>query len=180
MANARQLVQSAWTMVETCYPVRLLRGAFLVAWGGPGAGKSTFLAKMLDSVPGPVLLVAAEEGLGPALSERLSRLGIKRRDFHVASGGDVDTLVDQLQQLKIQAVAFDSLSVCHLVPGELRKIQEASSVGLVAGTLQINKAGQAEGMQGWLHEADVVLQLEKMNWLLEKSRYESPGEKGEV
>ena len=180
-ASARDLASSHWTLVESAaYPLRVLKGALALVYGPPGAGKSTMAARWLDGVEGPVVFVAAEEGLGPALSERLSRLAIRRRDFHVLSGGTVDALVEELQQVKARAVCIDSLSVAQLVPGELRKVQESAKVPLVLGTLQVTKSGQAAGSHAWLHEADVVVHVEKMKWTLEKSRYQDVGAKGEV
>ena len=181
-ASARELASANWTLVEsTAYPsLRVLKGALALVYGGPGAGKSTMAARWLDKVAGPVVYVATEEGLGPVLSERLSRLAIRRRDFHVCSGGTVDSLVEELAQVKARALCIDSLSVAQLVPGELRKVQESAKVPLVLGTLQVTKSGQAAGSHAWLHEADVVVHVEKMKWTLEKSRYQDVGAKGEV
>lgn len=181
-ATARQLAMAHWTMITSAaYPsIRLLAGAFVVVYGPPGAGKSTMQVRWLDSIEGPVTLAALEEGIGPAVSERLSRLNVRRADFHLWAGGSVDDLVVELLEDKAQALGVDSLTVSQLVPDELRRVQRAGQVPLVVGTAQVTKAGLAAGSNAWIHEADVVVHVEEMKWSLEKSRYQAPSLTGEV
>ena len=75
--------------------LRALWGAVLAVYGPPGGMKSTLVTRYLDGLGGPVLYVAAEEGIGPAVSERLERLRVRRTDFTLVSGGDVHDLVTQ-------------------------------------------------------------------------------------
>jgi len=181
-ASARDLAKANWTMVESAaYPaIRILAGAFVALYGGPGQGKSTMQARWLDSISGPVTLAALEEGLGPAVSERLSRLNIRRADFGLWAGGNVDELVAELAESKARALGVDSLTVSNMLPDELRRVQQTAKVPLVLGTLQVTKAGLAAGTNAWLHEADVVVHIEDLSWRVEKSRYQSPGVTGEV
>src|SRR5688572_9004080 len=73
VSNARDLARLSWADVpHAVYPeLKIGAGALVLASGPPGAGKSSFACRLLDSVPGPVLYVAAEEGLSPSLSARL-------------------------------------------------------------------------------------------------------------
>jgi len=169
-------------MVESeAYPdIKVLAGAMAVTYGGPGAGKSTMATKWLDGVKGPVLYVALEEGLGPAVSERLSRLAVRRSDFHVLSGGNVDDLVEEVVRVKAQAMCLDSVTVSQLLPSEVRQLQETARLPLLIGTCQVNKAGAAAGVKGWTHEADVVVRVEGGEFTLEKSRYQGTGLQGGV
>jgi len=181
-ASARDLAKANWTMVEAAaYPsIRVLSGAFVAVYGGPGQGKSTMQARWLDSISGPVVLAALEEGLGPAVSERLGRLAIRRADFHLWAGGGLDDLVAELADTKAKALGVDSLTVSHWLPPEVRRVQQTAMVPLVVGTIQVTKAGLAAGTNAWLHEADVVVRVEDMSWQVEKSRYQPPGTTGEV
>lgn len=181
-ANAHDLAKANWTMVEAAaYPsIRTLAGAFGLLYGGPGAGKSTLLAKWLDSIEGPVTLAALEEGIGPAVSERLARLNIRRADFGLWAGGGVDDLIAELGENKAKALGVDSLTVSQMLPGELRRVQQLARVPLVLGTLQVTKAGLAAGSNAWLHEADLIIHVEDMSWQVEKSRYQPPGTTGKV
>ena len=181
-ASARDLAKANWTLVESSvYPaIRTLAGAFVVMYGGPGQGKSTMQARWLDSIEGPVTLAALEEGIGPAVSERLARLNIRRADFGLWAGGSVDDLVAELVESKARALGVDSLTVSQMLPGELRRVQQLARVPMVLGTIQVTKAGLAAGSNAWLHEADVIIHIEDMTWRVEKSRYQPPGTTGEV
>ncbi len=181
-ATARELAAAAWTMVESKpYPeVRFLSGAFALLYGGPGAGKSTMGMKLLDGIDGPVLYAAIEEGLGPAVAERCSRLAVRRADFHLVSGGNVDHLAEEVRQTQAKALCLDSVTVAQFLPREVRQLQESTKLPLLVGTAQVNKAGQVAGLKGWTHEADVVLSLDEGGFTLEKSRYQPVGIQGEV
>lgn len=181
-ASARELAAAAWTMVESAaYPLlRILAGALVIIYGGPGAGKSTMGMKWLNKLEGAVLYVPLEEGLGPATSERCSRLAVRRSDFHMLSGGTVDDLAAEVARVKAKALCIDSVTVSQLLPSEVRQLLEATSLQLLIGTCQVNKAGQAAGVKGWTHEADVVLRIEDGQYELEKSRYQPLGLQGGI
>lgn len=181
-ATARDLVARTWTMVESsAYPsLRMLRGALAALYGPPGAGKSSMLVKLLDGLAGAVVLISAEERLGPAVGERLARCGVKRSDFHVIGQGAIDEVVSLCRRVRACALGIDSLAVTPLQAGDLRRLQEAAGVGLLAATLQVTKDGVPAGRNAVLHEADVVIRVESLAWIVEKSRYAATGESGRV
>jgi len=180
--TARELAARNFSLqVSEAYPsVRLLAGALTIMVGAPGMGKSTMLAKFLDGVDGNVALFAAEEGAGPALGERLARLKIRRSDFHVFEGGNVDSLAERIVGQKIKVLGIDSLNVVQILPQELRRIQSHTKMPLVLATQQVTKAGLPAGSNMWSHEADCVFLVEKMTWKLVKTRYQATGLSGEV
>lgn len=180
--SARDLASRSWNLFTAeAYPsLRLMAGAFVLLTGGPGDGKSTMIARLLDSLAGHVVLYAAEEGASPSLAERLTRLNVRRSDFTVLSGGLLDDLVDELARLKPVALGIDSINVTHLVPVELRKLQSAAKIPLVFASQQLAKDGRAAGLNAWAHEGDAILSLSVMRWRLEKSRYQPPGLEGDV
>ena len=181
-ASARDLVARTWTLVSSApYPeLRLLRGALVALYGPPGAGKSTMLLRLLDGLARPVVLVSAEERLGPAVGERLSRLGVHRADFHVIGQGATDDVIAFTRRARADALGLDSVSATPLQPADLRRLMEAAGVGLLAATVQVTKAGLPAGSNVLLHEADVVIAVEAMAWRVEKSRYQGAGLSGDV
>ena len=181
-SSAAELVKRHWTLLTpAAYPdLRLLRGALALFWGPPGAGKSSILAKLLDTLDRPVVLVAAEERFGPAVAERLSRLGIKRDSFHVVGQGSVDEIAGFCRKVKADALGVDSVSAAGLTGAELRSLAAAAGVGLLAGTLQATKDGQPLGANEVLHEADLVVHVEALKWEVTKSRYQALPLTGEV
>lgn len=152
----------------------------MITVGPPGAGKSTMATRFTDGFPCPVAYLSLEEGAGPTLGERLTRLGVKRADFHVFSGGHLDDLVAELLELKVKVLAVDSISVAQLVPEELRRLQRAAKLDVVVATQQVTKEGIGAGSNAWAHEADLVLRVEDMSWAVVKSRFEPTGGKGDV
>lgn len=183
-SDARQLARMAWSSVEhATYPeLKIGAGALMLVSGLPGAGKSSFACRLLDSIPGPVLLVAAEEGLSPSLSARLLRCAVKRADFSVITRASCDAVVERLRELHAVACVIDSVQEIAWQAAELRHV-----LGVVAGlttliaTVQANKDGEPAGAMQIQHEADVVIAVESMRWRLVKSRYQDLGEAaGEV
>ena len=180
--SAAELVKGHWSLVTPkAYPeLRLLRGALVLLYGGPGQGKSSMAARLLDTLERPVVMVAAEERFGPAVAERLSRLGIHRADFHVVGQGSVDEIATFARKVKAEALAVDSVSAAGLTAAELRSLGAAAGVGLLLGTLQATKAGAPLGANELLHEADVTAHVEALRWSLEKSRYQALPVEGAV
>ena len=176
-------MKRSWRLVASeAYPdVRLLAGALLGVFGNPGAGKSTWLLRFLAGLRGPVVLYCAEEGLGPAVSERLGRLAIRRDDFYLSEGGSVDALLELVAAKGAEALAIDSVSVTTFTARDLRKILSGCrELKLLAFAVQVTKAGIPAGANALLHEADVLVHCEKMSWEVEKTRYSAVGAGGAI
>ena len=173
--DARALAASQWGTVECgAFPsLRLGVGALVVIHGPPGAGKSHCTTRLLDTVPGPVLLVSAEEAPGPTLGERLSRCAVKRADFGIVGRASVDQIVAIAVRRKAVAIAVDSVQVSQFTPRDLRHLLAVlPDLKVLFAVSQQNKAGVVAGRNDLIHEADVVLRVEGGAWSLEKSRYQ--------
>lgn len=152
--------------------LRLGVGALAVLWGVPGAGKSTLAVRWLASVPAPVVFFAAEEGLSVTLGERLQRCGVTRRDFHVVGQCSVDELASVVESTKARALCIDSLQATSLQPHDVRTLATNLGLPLTLVVSQVNKAGELRGTNELLHEVDVGVVVERMQWRLVKSRYQ--------
>jgi predicted ATP-dependent serine protease len=92
-SNARALAKMQWIVLEHpgVYETLVLGlGALVLVSGRPGAGKSSWACRLLNAIPGPVVLFAAEEGISPTLAGRLARCRVRRGDFHVIANASVD------------------------------------------------------------------------------------------
>jgi len=180
--SARDLVKQEWTVLDNKhYPGFLLgRGALVSVYGDPGAGKSTWIVKFLDGVPGPVVYISLEEEHGPTVSMRLDRLGIKRADFIVVGRATVDELADVCRSAKAEIAAIDSIGMSSLAPQQLRPFMQAAGLKALMFAQQVTKSGQAAGRNEFKHEADVVIHVANYTWALEKSRYQDTETGGEV
>ncbi|MBI4700370.1 MAG: hypothetical protein HY744_04240 [Deltaproteobacteria bacterium] len=175
VTTAAALCRAAWDETRVgAYPdLRIGRDTLLVATGGPGAGKTTWACRALDSVAGPVTMWAAETGPGPALAALLARLVVRRESFHVVGRADLDAVHRQLARSHAVALAVDSVQVAETEPDDLRHLLAVlPDLRLAVAVSQLNKAGVIEGAMRLAHEADVIVELHEMSWTLAKSRYQ--------
>jgi predicted ATP-dependent serine protease len=174
VASAADLARLAMDEIRAdAYPtLRLGRGAFVLVSGPEGSGKTTFAARTLDSVGGPVTLVSGEMGLGPALAAMLQRLAIRRQDYLCVGRCSVAWLHDQLRRSKSVAVAFDSAQSLGLEPADVRHLLATTSLRLAVVISQLNRAGDPAGRRELAHECDVHVEVSGGRWSLAKSRYQ--------
>jgi predicted ATP-dependent serine protease len=182
-ATARDIARMSWRQVQqAAYPTLLLgTGALLLVSGPPGSGKSTLATRLLDAITGSVLLVASEEGIGPALSARLLRCNVKRDDFHVLTRATVDAVVSFAVDHKVAALAVDSVTEAAYSASELRHVLEVvPSLDLLVAVVQVTKDGLPAGAMALQHECDVHVSVERLRWSIVKTRYGDVGVSGDV
>ncbi len=185
VTTASALARASFTLVVSqAYPtIRIGAGALMAVYGRPGSGKSSFVARLLDKIEGPVVLQSLEEPAGPSLHARLHRCHIRRDTFTILGAATtVDQLVDIVRSRSARALAIDSLQVASFTPEELRHllIVLAPTLRLIVGICQVNKAGKIEGRERIAHEADVIVRVESMSWVTEKNRFDRTGVSGTV
>lgn len=175
-STARALARMAWQTVEhpgVYESLKLGAGALVEVSGLPGAGKSSWACRLADAVTGPVLLVAAEEGLSPSLAARLLRCKVRRDDFHVITRATVDAAVGYARKVQAVSLVIDSVQEAAWTASELRHVLAVcDSVQLLVAVLQVTKQGLPAGAMALQHEADVCVSVESMHWTLTKSRYQ--------
>jgi predicted ATP-dependent serine protease len=176
VSNARALARMDWKTVEHegAYETLVVgSGALVLVSGPPGSGKSSLSCRLANAVKGPVLYVAAEEGLSPSLAARLRRCDIKRADFHVVTRASVDVAVALATKQRCVAAVVDSVQEAVWSAQELRHVLEVvPSLDMLLAVMQVTKAGLAAGSNAFQHECDVHVRVEAMGWTLAKSRYQ--------
>jgi len=181
-SDARTLARMGWKVLEHpgVYDTLVLGlGALVLVSGPPGAGKSSWACRLLDAIPGPVVLVAAEEGLAPSLAARLLRCRVKRPDFAIIARASVDAVVEFALARKAVAVAIDSVQEAAWNPQELRHLLAVvPTLDLLIGVQQVTKDGQPAGLMALQHESDIQVAVETMEWRLKKSRYQDLADVG--
>ena len=175
-SDARALARMGWNTLQHpgIYESLVLGpGALILVSGSPGAGKSTWACRLLDSIPGPVVLVAAEEGIGPSLAARLGRCRVKREDFGVIARASVDSVAEFAITRKTVAVVIDSVQEAAWSAHELRHLLAVvPTLDLLIGVQQVTKEGTPAGLMSLQHEADIQVTVEALQWSLKKSRYQ--------
>jgi len=174
-ATAREIAGMSFGTVESsAFPaLKLGKRSMVVVYGDAGAGKSSMGCRLANGVRGPVLYVAAEEGIGPALNARFDRCKIRREDFCVVTKARVTKAVSYLRQLGAASLVCDSVQEASWRSDELRHILEVCpKLEVLVAVAQVNKAGVPSGTNALVHEADVVISVSAMRWRITKSRYQ--------
>ncbi len=175
-SDARALARMGWSLLEHpgAYETLVLSpGALVLVSGPPGAGKSSWACCLLNAILGPVVLVAAEEGISPSLAARLGRCRVRRADFRVVARASVDAVAACAIETSAVAAAIDSVQEAAWTAHELRHLLSVvPTLDLLIGVQQIAKDGRPAGLMSIQHEADVLVTVEAMRWGLRKSRYQ--------
>jgi predicted ATP-dependent serine protease len=120
-----------------------------------------------------VVLVAAEEGIGPSLAARLARCRVKREDFGVIARASVDSVAEYAITHRAVAAVIDSVQEAAWSAHELRHLLSVvGTLDLLIGVQQVTKEGAPAGLMALQHEADVQVTVEALQWSLKKSRYQ--------
>jgi predicted ATP-dependent serine protease len=151
----------------------VLPGACVMATGTPGAGKTTFMLQLADSLSlheGRVLLYNANEESKPMVKLAADRIKIKGQ-FQIKQLHDVNQLVQYVLDEGIEVLVQDSLQTLsdgqlsgqRLLKSVCRKLVRLSKdhdvTVFVIG--QVTKSGHAAGPMALVHEVDVHMHLSR-------------------
>jgi len=170
--NASELVKRSNSYITSkSYPdIKFGAKGLVCVYGCPGAGKSTWLLKLLDGMEGEILYLSLEEALSDTLISKLKWLEISSKKFKVGYIRSLNELDALLADTDYVAIGIDSLSVSTLNIDDLRRMANSYNL-IVFFTLQVNKDGNPQGLMSNIHGADMVVSVDSGKWKIEKSRY---------
>jgi DNA repair protein RadA/Sms len=154
----------------------LVPGSVVLIGGDPGVGKTTLLSQVAARFAadvGPALYVSAEES-AQQIKLRAERLGMIAEDLYVFSENSLDTILEQIRELKPRLVIIDSIqtvyleelssaagSVSQVREGALRLMHLAKELHIPMFLVgHVTKEGAIAGPRVLEHIVDVVLYLE--------------------
>lgn len=143
----------------------------VAAYGEPGGGKSTWLARIAGELlrhEQKVLLVSAEEGFAETMSERLRRLEVRDDNVLVVGNVGYADVVGVAEERGVTVVLLDSWTASSWSAVDVDAIR-ADYIFMT--TLQTTKDGHAAGPKSILHVADIVLHVDALKAKIEKSRW---------
>ena len=146
-----------------------------IIYGLPGAGKSTFSFQYADflSTIGNVLYIAAEEGFGGTLNEKIQRLTKNYFDF--SDRKDKEGIIEVLKGKKYDFVFIDSVNYSNLEVEDLEEIKAMFPNTTFITIFQATKHGDFRGSQQYAHNADMIIRIEDGKAINQKNRFAPPG-----
>lgn len=140
----------------------------MILTGPPSGGKST-LAVILaeDGTWSRPLLVAAEEGFGQSLRDRLRRMKAKR--LKVTTATDYSAVEKIAKRENADLVILDSVTALGWDTDAVKRLLRHGFS--VCGILQSRKDGDFRGGQEWKHDVGLFVAVADGRWTVEKSWY---------
>jgi DNA repair protein RadA/Sms len=154
----------------------IVYGSLVLIGGDPGIGKSTLLLEAsaaIGSSEKPVLYVSGEES-AQQIKLRAKRLGIRGENLYLLSETDLESVLEQLDNISPQMVVIDSIQSVHLseLPSAagstaqvrnctvklMRWAKTSNTPVFIVG--HVTKDGAIAGPHTLEHIVDVVLYLE--------------------
>lgn len=157
----------------------IVKGSLVLVGGDPGIGKSTLLLQMcreLASIGKKVLYVSGEEST-VQIKMRADRLGEFKGDMLLLSETNLDTVLDNIDEIKPEIVVIDSVQTMfkedvNAAPGSISQVKETTNVlmhiakekGIATFIVgHVTKEGTVAGPRVLEHMVDTVLYFEGEN-----------------
>jgi DNA repair protein RadA/Sms len=154
----------------------IVPGSLILIGGEPGIGKSTLLLQasaLIANAKGRVVYVSGEE-TPTQIKIRARRLGIDGDGLYLFTETDIDTILDNLEELEPSLLIIDSIQTAHTqeddgIPGSITQVRQsaqrlmswAKSNGVpIFITGHVTKEGAIAGPRVLEHIVDVVLYME--------------------
>lgn len=151
---------------------RLSASALCLVFGEPGAGKSSLMSYVINSVGKTVLYISGEESI-EQVGERLKRQGVSENKTYISNSTYIEDIEKIMGSEKFKFVIVDSIQT--LRSKDNSKLSSQNEILLKLQTLAIdfeiniwiighvNKAGKIAGPKHLEHMVDVVLSFSKVS-----------------
>lgn len=150
--------------------------AYMLVSGMPGSGKSTFTLALADELAnhGPVIYVAAEEGLSRTMRDKIARLKATHPNLFVAEFDSLPAVKRAVEASGAQFVILDSISEINANRKAIQDFQEwrkARGLGLYIIAHATKDGSRYKGSSALGHGVDVEIMIREGRAETLKNRY---------
>ena len=148
----------------------------MVIWGPKGSLKSTMaidMAYQLAKVLGKGIYCSSEEGSGPALQNKIKRLGAQHPNLLISDYDNLEKLKTEIEVTHAKFVILDSISMGYIKPDEFRRFMEfcKREKCMLIYILHATKDGNYKGPSEYVHWPDVEIKAVDGVAQTEKNRF---------
>jgi predicted ATP-dependent serine protease len=145
----------------------------ILVFGPAGGGKSTLATMMALAAAArtDVLYIAAEEGIGETVAQRLERCAtsdLAKRRLRISDARSAAEIAEDIENTKPAIVVLDSLSELRLQPEAVLELVLGRSW---IGVSHVNARGAVRGGQEFPHAVDVTIRVEDGTAVPLKNRF---------
>ena len=151
---------------------------YLVIYGMPGEGKSTFaiqLAKYLSISFGNVLYISGEEGISKTFKDKMSLTNSVSPSLHIVELGSSNDIIRVVKPDNYRFIFIDSLQHLNIDAAEMKKLRAVFKNSAFIAISQATKAGEMRGSNEILHDTDTVVKVEDGLAITTKNRFKPKG-----
>lgn len=134
-----------------------------LVFGKPKQGKSIFCIKFASYLAenfGRVLYVAAEEGIGPTLKQKLTDFQVNSKNLDIAGFREYDKIADSVESGRYKFVFIDSVNYAKISVEQLELLKKENPNVAFITIQQSTKDGKFRGSQEFAHNCDIIITVE--------------------
>jgi len=148
----------------------------IVIWGPKGSLKSTMAIDMANQLAvslGSGIYCSSEEGSGPSLQNKITRLGATNPNLQISDYDNLDKLKSEIELIGAKFVIIDSISMGYIKPNQFRRFMEFCKQNnvILIYILHATKEGNYKGPTEYVHWPDVEIKAVDGVAETEKNRF---------
>jgi len=152
---------------------------YLMAWGNPGGGKSTFCLKLISKLAQRdhrrlFLYWSCEEGFSDSLSYKIKTWGITEKNIFFSVAENLKDFQLEIEKYNPGCVCIDSINRSGLKSKDLVILKEELSMPLIA-ICHITKNNKHKGTSDLPHDTEINIEVKDGLATVIKNRYGPSG-----
>jgi predicted ATP-dependent serine protease len=157
---------------------------YMLVWGNPGGGKSTFCLKLLSRLaqnnPRRLFLYwSCEEGFSESLSYKIEKWDIKEKNIFYSIAKNLNDLMEEIEKYNPGCLVVDSIDRSGLKSKDMLFIKKILYCPIVAVS-HITKNNKHRGTSDLAHDTEINVKVEDGTAIIIKNRFGPSGQKMKI